>query len=74
MEVEKNKQLSFLITDRIGRNLSKHKIKADYTSNKKVSSILGNPNDKVPFENQGVYEIFYEERDIPYIEQTNRRV
>lgn len=62
------------VTDRIGRILKKHKIKTTYTPHSKIQGLLRNPKDRIPLENQGVYEIFCNNCDSSYVGQTNRRI
>ena len=61
-------------TDKIGRVLKRNKIDTIFTTNKKIKDILINPKDKIPLENQGVYEIPCKDCDRSYVGQSNRKI
>lgn len=61
-------------TDKISKILRKQKINTTFTTNRKIGDILGKPKDRVPLENQGVYEIPCKGCERTYIGQTNRRI
>lgn len=62
------------VTDVIGRMLRKHNISTAYKPQTTIHKILGNPKDKKPLENHGVYSIPCNDCGKQYVGQTNRRI
>lgn len=61
-------------TDVICRILRKHNIYTAFTTTTKIKKFTNNHKDKIPFEDQGVYEIPCKDCEKTYIGQTNRRI
>lgn len=54
--------------------LKKYEVDTVYTTDRKISQFLKNPKDKIPLEEQGVYEILCGSCDRAYIGQSNRKI
>ena len=62
------------VTDKISKVLRKDNIHTVFTTNQKISNLIRSAKDKVPNENQGVYEVPCSNCHKKYYGETNRRV